>query len=121
MALYPTQDELDNWREGITGAGWTHLNSAGACPVHAKVYEEMVNFLDLERTIGGYEAVEQRKQSKGMDARVALAKLLACEKEEIALGESAQVGWAKAFYSMDFRQGDRIICWKSEYAVSGML
>ena len=81
-----------------------------------RVHDDTVAFLELERTIGGYAAVAQRKKAGGRDPRAALGELLSCDADEIALVESAQVGWAKAFYSMDFRAGDTIFCWTSEYA-----
>ena len=65
----PTPDKLASWRVGIGTAGWTHLNSAGAAPAHERVHNDMVAFLELERTIGGYAAVGHRKDAGGRDAR----------------------------------------------------
>jgi len=75
----------------------------------------MVAHLELERTIGGYAAVAHRKDAGGLEPREAIGKLIGCDADEVALVESAQVGWAKALYSMDFKPGDRILCWSTEY------
>ncbi|KAL1504504.1 hypothetical protein AB1Y20_010907 [Prymnesium parvum] len=112
----PTQAELDRWRSGISSAGWVHLNSAGAAPVSAAAHEAISSHLELERTMGGYAAMAARAEAGGRDARAALATLLSCDADEVALVESAQVGWAKAFYSLAFLPSDRILCWSSEYA-----
>ncbi|CAJ1377325.1 unnamed protein product [Effrenium voratum] len=48
--------------------------------------------------------------------KTAAAALLNCDPAELAVTESAQSAWAKAFASLDFRPGDRIFCWESEYA-----
>jgi cysteine desulfurase/selenocysteine lyase len=115
MTAAPTADELRAWRAGTETAGWIHLNSAGAAPAAAATHEAMVAHLELERTIGGYAAAAHLKRI-GRDPRAAVAALLSCDENEIALAESAQVAWVKAFYSMEFRPGDRILCWTSEYA-----
>ena len=83
--VYPTVDELASWRAGIETAGWVHLNSAGAAPAHAKVHNDMVAFLELERTIGGYAAVAHRKKAGGTDARAAIGELINCAADEVAL------------------------------------
>ena len=72
----------------------------------------MLAHLELERSVGGYEAASRCVA----DARVALAQLLGCDSAEIALAESAQRAWATAFSSLALRVGDRILCFTSEYA-----
>ncbi|CAE7597585.1 csd [Symbiodinium natans] len=79
-----------------------------------EVHQALLDHFELERHIGGYAAEAQADAREG--ARKAAAKLLGCDPEEIALTESAQSAWAKAFYSFSFREGDRIFCWASEYA-----
>ena len=117
MAEAATAVELKAWRAGIESADWVHLNSAGAAPTHQRVHDEMVAFLELERRIGGYAAAaKHRAAAKTIDARILIGQLLNCDPDEVALCESAQVAWAKAVYSMNFRPGDRILCWTSEYA-----
>ena len=101
-----------SWRAGIDTAGWIHLNAAGASPSPALVHDAIARHLDLERTVGGYAAAARVER----DPHAAVAALLNCAADEIALAESAQAGWARAFYSLAFRPNDRILTWESEYA-----
>ena len=91
----------------------------------AETHRALVGHLELERQMGGYAAAKQGQdsapgQQEGAsitcDPHEAIAKLLGSSADEVALAESAQVAWAKAFYSMHFREGDRILCFESEYA-----
>ena len=54
----------------------------------------MTSHLDLERTVGGHAAAARVER----DPHAAVAALLNCAAGEIALAESAQAGWARAFY-----------------------
>ena len=113
-----TPEELESWRRGIKSwdqGGWLHLNAAGASPCSQEVFDAMTQFLSKERDVGGYEA-EAQYVKHGRDARQAAAELLGCDADEIALTESAQSAWAKAFACLAFRPGDHIFCWASEYA-----
>lgn len=105
-----------NGREGSPrqGVGFIHCNAAGAAKPADCAHNAMVSHLEREREIGGYAAAAERGASTA--ARVAIARLVSCDPDEIALTESAQSAWARAFTSLDFRRGDRIICWESEYA-----
>ena len=57
----------------------------------------MVRHLELERTIGAYAAAAD---SSVPNAKKAIAQLLKCDEEEVALAESAQRAWALAFSSI---------------------
>lgn len=106
------------------------MNAAGAAPMSMAAFEAMTGHLRLEQEVGGYEAAARlarastgdvASRSNGGDAarhgaRVQLARLLNCDADEIALAESAQQAWAKAFYSLDFVPSDRIFCFSAEYA-----
>ena len=107
-----TGGELLDWRRGIDGA--LHLNAAGASPPHWRAAEAVAAHLSLERERGGYQAAEAARG--GNAARQALSQLLHCQPEEVALQESAQLAWAKAFYSLDLREGDALLAFESEYA-----
>ncbi|CAK9044669.1 unnamed protein product [Durusdinium trenchii] len=114
--------ELQQWRKGLkdwSSGGWLHMNAAGASPASQEVHDATSKMLQQERELGGWAAsyeAEARYRQHGRDARQAAAELLGCDAEEIALTESAQSAWAKAFGCLDFRPGDRIFCWASEYA-----
>ena len=113
-----SREELNSWLQGIKPwhqGGWLHLNAAGASPCSQEVYDVMLGILEREREVGGYEA-EAQYRMHGRDARDAAAELLGCDADEIALTESAQSAWARAFASLDFQPNDHIFCWESEYA-----
>ena len=105
----------ETWRAGTEG-GWTHMNAAGASPSPDPVHAAYTGHLELERTIGGYAAAAQRGTAGDRDAHAAVADLLNCAPDEVALHESAQAAWARAFYSLEFTSTDRIVCFESEYA-----
>ena len=78
------------------------------------VLDTQINHLNLESTIGGYEAAA--KMADNIDrVYTSVARLINCDKSEIAIVENATVGWAMAFYGIDFKKGDRILTVEAEY------
>ena len=114
LVLAPDEHLLSQWRAGLDPS-FVHMNSAGAAPSANAVHKVVVSHLERERQIGGYAAAAELRRQRG-DPKGPVAQLIGARAEEIALVESAQVAWAKAFYSLDFRPNDRILCWASEYA-----
>jgi cysteine desulfurase/selenocysteine lyase len=115
--------ELAAWRDGIESAGWIHMNAAGASPMPASAHQAVLSHLELERSTGGYAAAgpDLSKELNGTDTHRAVAALLDVGPDEVALHESAQAAWARAFYSLRFRgPQDRILCFESEYAGNGV-
>ncbi len=68
----------------------------------------MKQHLDLEASIGGYEAADkcENKLDKIYDSAAALIN---CHRDEIAFMDNATRAWDMAFYSFKFKKGDRII------------
>ena len=91
-----------------------HLNNAGAALMPQPVLEAMVNYVQLEATIGAYEANE-RELEKVEHVYDAAARLINCAPDEIAFMENATRAWDMAFYSIPFKPGDRILTAKAEY------
>ena len=91
-----------------------HLNNAGASLAPAPVLDATVEFLRLEASIGGYEAAD-RERDRLERPYDALASLLNCVRDEVALVESATRAWDMAFYSLHFKPGDRILTGLAEY------
>ncbi|MFL5733647.1 MAG: aminotransferase class V-fold PLP-dependent enzyme [Chloroflexia bacterium] len=92
-----------------------HFNNAGAGLMPQPVLDAMLDHLRLESLIGGYEA-ERRSEESIEHVYDALAALLGCARDEVALIENATRAWDMAFYSIPFRPGDRILTSIAEYA-----
>ncbi len=93
----------------------THLNNAGAALSPEPVLEAVIEHLRREATIGGYEAKAERAD-RIEHSYDAIARLIGCERDEIAIVENATRAWDMAFYSLDLRAGDRILTTHAEYA-----
>lgn len=92
-----------------------HFNNAGASLMPEQVVEACMNHLHLESRIGGYEAADE---ARGAIEHTydALASLLHCTRDEIALFDSATRAWDQAFYSLPLRSGDHILTAEASYA-----
>ncbi|KAL7543403.1 hypothetical protein ACHAXR_012820 [Thalassiosira sp. AJA248-18] len=92
-----------------------HFNNAGDSPSPPKVTNAIVEHINLEAKVGGYRAAEMANTEKVYESVARLIGAgpsdsdgvgvgLGAEKynarDEIALVESATVGWTRAFYSM---------------------
>ena len=90
-----------------------HFNNAGCSLPPDPVFHAVIDHLDLERRVGGYEAAE-RAAGRIEHTYKALARLLNCAPDEIACVENATRAWDMAFYAFTFRPGDRILTGRSE-------
>jgi cysteine desulfurase / selenocysteine lyase len=92
-----------------------HFNNAGAALMPQRVLDSVIAHLHLEAQIGGYEAYNAKLEAIE-HTYDAVAALLNCRREEVAIIENATRAWDMAFYSIPFKTGDRILTSVSEYA-----
>ena len=92
-----------------------HFNSAGAALPPQVVLDTVIGHLRAEATMGGYQA-ESAAAPRLEAVYDFIARLLGCERSEIALVENATRAWDMAFYGIRFEPGDRILTAKAEYA-----
>jgi selenocysteine lyase/cysteine desulfurase len=92
-----------------------HLDNAGASLMPRCVLDTQIKHLQLEGSVGGYEA--ERLENQRIEAVYdSVARLIGSHRDEVAIVENASVGWMMAFYSIPFERGDRILTAEAEYA-----
>ncbi|EJC71663.1 selenocysteine lyase [Rhizobium leguminosarum bv. trifolii WSM2012] len=94
-----------------------HLNNAGAALMPRPVIQAVIGYLSREGDIGGYEAAAEAN-SLLEGTYDSLATFVNCAREEIAIAENATIAWQRAFYSLSFRPGDRILTASAEFAAN---
>lgn len=78
------------------------------------VLEAVKAHLDLEARIGGYEAAAEA-MPKWERAYDAIATMLNCHRDEVAITENASRAWDLAFHAIPLKAGDRILTGHAEY------
>ena len=92
-----------------------HFNNAGAGLLPEPVLSSMIDYLQLEAQIGGYEAAAASAESKER-TYTAAAEIINASPDEIAVMENATVAWSMAFLAIPFQLGDRILTSHASYA-----
>jgi cysteine desulfurase/selenocysteine lyase len=91
-----------------------HLNAAGAALPTELVLDTVVAQLRLEARLGGYDAANARQRDlQGVYDGV--GRLLGVQPDDVALVESATVGWQRLLDAMRLRSGARVIATRSTY------
>jgi selenocysteine lyase/cysteine desulfurase len=108
--------DVDAVRADTPGtANVLHFNNAGAALPPRPVLDAQVHHLEREAAIGGYEA-EAEAEERLARTYDAIARMLGCAPDEVALLENATRAWDMAFYGVPFSEGDRILTSRSAYA-----
>jgi selenocysteine lyase/cysteine desulfurase len=107
--------DVDQLRAETPGtAHRIHLNNAGAALMSRRTLTAMTDQLELEATIGGYEAAARAEDAiEGTYA--GMARLLGARREEIALFDNSTHAWSAGFYGVPLGEGDRILTGRDEY------
>jgi cysteine desulfurase / selenocysteine lyase len=108
---------IDLHRARLETPGATHVlhfNNAGSSLPPQPVLDATISYLQREALMGGYEAASQFHEELE-NTYQAIAKLIGAERSEIALTQSADDAWNRAFHSLAFKPGDRILTATAEY------
>jgi cysteine desulfurase/selenocysteine lyase len=115
-----TQQQIQQYRAETKGtAGLIHFNNAGASLPPDVVLDTVIAYLKEEATYGGYET-EAKYQSQLQHTYDLIAQLINAGRDEVAIVESASVGWGLVFNGIDFKAGDEIITSEMEYVTNLM-
>ncbi len=113
--MSPARFDLERARRETRGcANLVHLNNAGAALMPVPVVDAVTEYLKQEELQGGYELMAKREEELESFYSSA-ARLLNCDRSEIAFTDSATRAWAMAFYAFDWQPGDRIVTGRAEY------
>ena len=91
-----------------------HLNNAGASLMPRPVIDAIRDHLELEATIGGYEAAAHAGQAIE-DAYSQVATLVGTSPDRIAMTEHATASVTAALSSVPFHAGDVLLTTRSDY------
>ena len=108
--------DVDRLRRETPGATRVnHLNNAGAGLMPDPVYRTIVEHLELESHIGGYEAADKRRDEIAAVYR-SVGRLIGADARNIAVTENATASFIQALSAIAFKPGDVILTTQNDYA-----
>lgn len=96
-----------------------HLNNCGTSLPPEPVLEATIDYLKLEATVGGYEAMDVAAEELSR-VYYAGAELLGCRPDELAFSTGASEAWWRAFLSVPLVAGDRVLIGRTEYIANAL-
>jgi selenocysteine lyase/cysteine desulfurase len=94
-----------------------HLNNAGASLMPRPVIDAIQGHIELEATIGGYEAADHAAAAIS-EAYDDVASLLGTVPDRIAMTEHATASFVGALSSIPFERGDVLLTTRNDYVSS---
>ena len=91
-----------------------HLNNAGASLMPDPVREIVLEHLDLEARIGGYEA-EAARHSELQSVYDWVGKLIGADPQNVAITDNATGAFIQALSSVPFAPGDVVLTTRNDY------
>lgn len=121
MAAAFSDPEIDEIRAATPGCSdaMIHLNHAGSSLPSQSVLDAQIGHLELEASIGGYEAAGQAEVAREA-AYASIAQLVGAKRSEIARSEHATGAWNAAFWSVPMRRGQVIITHDHDYGANAV-
>ncbi|MDP9041697.1 MAG: aminotransferase class V-fold PLP-dependent enzyme, partial [Bacteroidota bacterium] len=108
-------EEITRLREETPGCSKVvHLNNAGASLMPEPVVSAILEHIELEANIGGYEASDRREQAINEFYDVA-AELLHTRSGNMAYTANATDSFTRALSSVAFKEGDIILTSNDDY------
>jgi selenocysteine lyase/cysteine desulfurase len=108
--------DVDQFRAETPGTQHViHFNNAGASLMPQNVCQIMHKYLEDETAFGGYE-MEDKYTFELEKVYELFAQLLNCKPREISITDSATTAWDRAFYTLPFQTGNKILTSIGEYA-----
>ncbi len=95
-----------------------YLNNAGAGIMSDKTFDIIVDFMQLEREIGAYQAATESKKQIEEFYLNATQLINASSYEEIAFMDSASRAWDMAISGLSLKKGDKVLTLSSEFGTN---
>lgn len=110
-----SEQEITSFRKDTVGCSTVvHLNNAGASLMPNSVTQAIVDHVQLEANIGGYEASALRVDAIKEFYNQA-GRLLNCKPENVAFTSSATDSYSRALSSIPFKAGDVILASNDDF------
>jgi len=97
----------------------THFNHAGSSLPPQPVIDAQADHLELEATIGGYEAAAAAADREEA-TYASIASFIGAKPDEIARAEHATFAWCSGFWALPMEKGQRILTAEAEYAANAV-